>query len=63
MEGKGRGVFPTRPFRKGEFIVEYSGELISMDEAKKREKDYLNDEEIGSYMYYFSNKSSKLWYV
>ena len=30
----------TRPFTKGELTCEYSGELISYEEAKKREEQY-----------------------
>ena len=61
VEGKGRGVVSTRPFQRGGLICEYSGELISYEEAKKREVDYSNDESIGCYMYYFSHKNKKLW--
>ena len=61
MEGKGRGVISTRPFTKGELICEYSGELISHEEAKRREGVYLEDSSIGCYMYYFNFKTRKLW--
>ena len=40
MEGKGRGVVSTRPFSKGELVCEYSGELISLEEAQRREGEY-----------------------
>ncbi|KAJ8978774.1 hypothetical protein NQ317_015498 [Molorchus minor] len=36
IEGKGRGVFTTKHFHKGEFVVEYSGELIDINEAYRR---------------------------
>ena len=61
IEGKGRGVVSTCPFAKGELVCEYSRELISMREAKKREEKYGEDSSIGCYMYYFSHKNSKLW--
>lgn len=54
--GKGRGIVTTRLFRKGEFVVEYSGDLIDMNEAKKREKLYAADQNTGCYMYYFQHK-------
>lgn len=41
--GKGRGVITTREFTKGEFVVEYIGELIDQLTAKKREKIYAQD--------------------
>nr|CAH7769705.1 unnamed protein product [Callosobruchus chinensis] len=53
IENKGRAVFTTRDFLKGEFVVEYSGELIDINEAYKREKKYELDVNTGCYMYYF----------
>lgn len=55
FEGKGRGVVATREFHKGEFVVEYAGELISLDEAKRREQFYAHDQNTGCYMYYFKH--------
>ena len=57
--GEDRGIVSTRPFTKGEIICEYSGELISHEEAKKRE--VKKDQSIGCYMYYFTHKTKKLW--
>ena len=59
MEGKGRGIFSTRAFAKGDFVCEYAGELISVQEARAREIKYAEDPEIGSYMYFFSYKNKK----
>ncbi|XP_076166271.1 SET domain containing 8 isoform X1 [Ptiloglossa arizonensis] len=53
--GKGRGVITTREFTKGEFVVEYVGELIDQITAKKREKIYAQDQNTGCYMYYFQH--------
>ncbi len=36
IENKGRSVMSKRAFAKGEFIVEYAGELISDEESKAR---------------------------
>ena len=33
---KGRGVVTERPFAKGDFLCEYSGDLISLKEARVR---------------------------
>lgn len=61
IEDKGRGVFATRPFTKNEFVCEYSGELISYEEAKKREKTYGDNVDIGCYMYYLEWNNKKYW--
>ncbi|XP_076231565.1 SET domain containing 8 isoform X2 [Calliopsis andreniformis] len=55
--GKGRGVITTREFTKGEFVVEYIGELIDQVTAKKREKIYAQDQNTGCYMYYFQHRN------
>ncbi|KAM9841627.1 N-lysine methyltransferase KMT5A-A [Aulostomus maculatus] len=53
IEGKGRAVFATRCFRKGEYVVEYHGDLLEITDAKKREAEYAQNPETGCYMYYF----------
>ncbi|XP_055367656.1 lysine methyltransferase 5Ab isoform X2 [Betta splendens] len=53
IEGKGRGIFATRDFKKGEFVVEYHGDLLELAEAKRREAQYARDPQTGCYMYYF----------
>lgn len=57
IEHKGRGIFATRSFEKGEFVCEYAGEIISYQLAKEREQKYARDETIGCYMYFFEHKS------
>ncbi|XP_062511210.1 N-lysine methyltransferase KMT5A-A-like isoform X2 [Corticium candelabrum] len=59
-EGKGRGVFASRKFKRGDLICEYSGELLSKREADKREKEYEGRPECGCYMYYFKFKGKSL---
>ena len=55
-------MFSSKPFARKEFIVEYSGQLISYEEAKKREREYsLEPEKYGCYMYYFVFKNKKYW--
>ena len=34
IEDKGRGILALRDFKKGEFVVEYAGDLINIDDAK-----------------------------
>uniref|UniRef100_A0A2A4JZT2 [histone H4]-lysine(20) N-methyltransferase n=3 Tax=Heliothinae TaxID=95178 RepID=A0A2A4JZT2_HELVI len=53
FDGKGRGVIATRPFGRGQFVVEYAGELVGVAEAREREHKYAQDPEAGCYMYYF----------
>ncbi|XP_034947444.1 N-lysine methyltransferase KMT5A-B [Chelonus insularis] len=57
--GKGRGVVTTREFCKGEFVVEYIGELIDQTTAKKREAEYAKDQNTGCYMYYFQHRNQQ----
>lgn len=59
FENKGRGIVATRPFAKGEFVVEYVGEFISIAEANRREKLYAQDQNTGCYMYYFKHKNKQ----
>lgn len=61
FEGKGRGVVAAKAFEKGDFVVEYSGDLIDIVEAKKREKIYAQDHKLGCYMYYFKYKGQQYW--
>lgn len=37
----GLGLFATEPMKRGDFIIEYTGELISTDEANRRGGKYL----------------------
>ena len=53
----------TRPFARGELVCEYYGNLITYEEAKKKESEYEKDEGIGCYMYYFEYKNEKMWYA
>ncbi|XP_044051655.1 lysine methyltransferase 5Ab [Siniperca chuatsi] len=53
IEGKGRGVFAVKDFEKGEFVVEYHGDLLELAKAKIREAEYAKDPQTGCYMYYF----------
>lgn len=58
---KGRGVVTTRHFAKGEFVVEYIGDLIDMREAKQRETIYAQDASKGCYNYYFTFQNQQYW--
>lgn len=59
FEGKGRGVIAERLFKRGEFVIEYIGELITISEANDRETKYSLDENAGCYMYYFKHRNQQ----
>lgn len=58
---KGRGICAGRPFVRGEFVVEYIGDLIEQNEADRREEIYAKDTAFGCYMYYFKHKEQQWW--
>ena len=55
----GQGVFVTRSFYKGEFLVRYTGDLISEEEEERRENAYT--EQSGSFLYFFKDGRKKWW--
>ena len=59
-ENKGKGIFTKGPFKRGDFVVEYCGDLLTREEAKIREHLYRKDESMGSYMYYFDWRNQKM---
>lgn len=54
-------MFAVRGFTKGEFVVEYHGDLLDLAEAKTREAEYSKDPETGCYMYYFQYQTKTYW--
>ena len=60
-EGKQLGVVASKDLEFGEFVVEYTGELIDVEEAEERERAYSADETIGCYMFFFDYKNTKYW--
>lgn len=58
---KGRGICAGRSFARGEFVVEYIGDLIEQNEADRREEIYAKDTAFGCYMYYFKHKEQQWW--
>lgn len=55
---KGRGVFTTKPFKQGDFLLIYDGELVSGDEGERRER-----EEGESGFRYFFSYSRRNWCI
>lgn len=62
MSEKGRGVFSCKYFKKGDFVCEYAGDMVSYQVAKKREELYAQDTSVGCYMYFFEYKT-KIWCI
>ncbi|XP_011493824.1 PREDICTED: N-lysine methyltransferase SETD8-B-like [Ceratosolen solmsi marchali] len=59
FEDKGRGIITTKEFYRGDFVIEYIGDLIHGAVAKKREIQYAKNKNIGCYMYYFKHKNTQ----
>lgn len=60
---KGRGIVAARHFARGEFVVEYVGDLVDQTTAHEREEYYAKDPKFGCYMYYFKFKEQQWWWV
>jgi histone-lysine N-methyltransferase SETD8 len=56
----GYGIFTTRPFEKGEFLLQYIGEEVTEQEAEKREMLY-EKENKGSFIYFYKEKGKTCW--
>lgn len=54
-------MFALNGFQKGDFVVEYHGDLLELAEAKKREAQYAEDPTTGCYMYYFQYQTKTYW--
>ena len=52
-------MFTTKFFSKGDFLLEYRGELITGDEGSKREDLY--DPDLGSFLFFFKDGFKCLW--
>lgn len=60
FEFKGVGVFATKGFKPGAFLLQYPGELVSEKEAERREKLYKQQYK-GCFMYYFTYENKTMW--
>ena len=57
----GEGVFATKPFSKGNFLLEYKGDLITrVKHARQLEKE-SEKEGQGSFMYFFKYRDKSCW--
>jgi SET domain-containing protein len=60
----GLGVKSKRFIPANTCVIEYKGELISMDKAQQRESEYSNQiPDPGCYMFYCQSGSNKVWYI
>ena len=58
----GEGVFSTKKFFDGDFLLHYKGELIqNMKQARRLEKEY-EEAGLGSFMYFFKYSERTMWY-
>jgi SET domain-containing protein len=54
-------VFAQSNIEKGRLIVHYEGELLTNEEGERRHAKYSTQD--GSFLFFFSHKRNKLWYV
>ncbi|XP_039865655.1 histone-lysine N-methyltransferase SETD5-like isoform X1 [Simochromis diagramma] len=57
---KGRGIFTTVPFQKGDFLLEYRGKLITKEECERRHRVYHDSLKVFMFEFKFDGK---LWCV
>ncbi|XP_076452192.1 N-lysine methyltransferase KMT5A-like [Babylonia areolata] len=57
---KGRGVMAVREFQKGDFVLEFTGELISKAKGRRREVQNRRNARVGSHLYFFTHLGRRL---
>ena len=60
---KGRIVVADAPFQQGEYICTYDGELLSAEEGEKRDMQYDETPDSGSFLFFFPLEGKQYWYV
>ena len=60
FQDKGRGIVALRKFKKGEFVVEYRGELVDSQEVKFREATYASANLSSSFLYFFEYQNQRM---
>ncbi|KAL7671287.1 hypothetical protein ACOME3_006188 [Neoechinorhynchus agilis] len=53
VKGRGRSVFATRDFQRDEFVMECTGELLTLKIAKEKEEAYTKTGNKKCFMFYF----------
>ncbi|SBS80167.1 SET domain protein, putative [Plasmodium ovale curtisi] len=56
---KGRCIYAASDLNKFDFVFEYVGELLTHNEAMKREQKYIKNKKKGCYMFYFKHESKR----
>ena len=56
----GFGVFATKEFKTGEFLMEYHGSLLTQKEANALEKKHAKSNE-GCFMFFFKHEGKQFW--
>ena len=59
FNNKGRGIIALKHFCRGDFVVEYAGDLVDKGTAVQRENSL--DPSQGFFMYYFEHKGKQYW--
>ena len=59
-EISGTGVFVTKSFAPGAFLLKYPGDLMSEDETQKRENQYAKESK-GCFMYFLEYENKTTW--
>ena len=59
IRGKGKGLVTTRFIKRGEFICEYVGELLTREQAMEREEVYNKRKLEMGYTFYFPSKGGR----
>ncbi|XP_063048676.1 uncharacterized protein LOC134442436, partial [Engraulis encrasicolus] len=53
---KGRGIFATVPFEKGNFLLEYRGDFITIEECQRRQRFYHDNRKVFMFEFRFDGK-------
>lgn len=56
------GIFTEIPREKGEFLLEYPGNLITADEGEQLSQKY-SESNKGCVLYFFIHDQKEYWYV
>ncbi|SBT01405.1 SET domain protein, putative, partial [Plasmodium malariae] len=56
---KGRCIYSASDLNKFDFVFEYVGELLTHNEAMKREQKYIKNRKKGCYMFYFKHENKR----
>ena len=61
---EGRGVRATKTHKQEDYLLEFSGELLTGEEADAREIEYTHDKKAGNHMFFIHTREkviAKIW--